>query len=148
YYKTGSSPGAPIPSRLKIRRDSRLARPGVFRPKELSAIAAYDDVLDDVGANAGVTCRGDWVSRPDAADTRVINDVRTGRGPGAPVRAGRYSYPSLRTGSGCVDSDADGLPNDWESRYPSSAQPHLDQDGDGYLSIEEYVNGTNPTVRN
>jgi len=48
----------------------------------------------------------------------------------------------------CTDLDADGLPDDWEAAYllspfyPDDAL--LDLDGDGWTSLEEYQNGTNP----
>jgi hypothetical protein len=47
-----------------------------------------------------------------------------------------------------VDSDGDGLPNDWETANgfnPSIASDAtLDSDGDGETNREEFVAGTNP----
>jgi pectate lyase len=48
-----------------------------------------------------------------------------------------------------VDSDHDGMPDEWEKKYgldpndPSDAAKDLD--GDGYTNLEEYLNGTDPT---
>jgi hypothetical protein len=45
------------------------------------------------------------------------------------------------------DSDVDGLPDWWESRYfgtPTSADPADDDDSDGRLNLDEYRNGWNP----
>jgi uncharacterized repeat protein (TIGR02543 family) len=47
-----------------------------------------------------------------------------------------------------ADSDADGLPDDWEQTYFGMllASPGGDPDGDGRTNLEEYQNGTNPLV--
>ncbi len=43
-----------------------------------------------------------------------------------------------------TDTDADGLPNFWETLY-SVADPAVDSDGDGMNNLVEYQTGTNPT---
>ncbi len=47
-----------------------------------------------------------------------------------------------------IDSDADGLPDSWEMQYFGNLNQTAsgDPDGDGYTNLEEYQNGTNPTV--
>ncbi len=50
-------------------------------------------------------------------------------------------------GSGTLDSDGDGLPDDWERRYglnPFLADANLDSDSDGQSNLAEYIAGTNP----
>ena len=47
-----------------------------------------------------------------------------------------------------VDSDSDGMPDAWESRYgllPYYYDAHLDRDGDGVANGDEFVLGSNPT---
>ena len=47
-----------------------------------------------------------------------------------------------------VDSDSDGMPDAWESRYgllPYYYDAHLDRDGDGVVNGDEFVLGSNPT---
>jgi pectate lyase len=47
-----------------------------------------------------------------------------------------------------VDTDHDGIPNAWETKHqlnPNQADDGpQDADGDGYTSVEEYLNGTDP----
>lgn len=146
YYKSGGSDGAAIPSSLKVRRDSRLARPSMFEPVVLDAVRARDDVLADVGANRRLTCEGTWTSIQDAVDLRILSEYRNGGGVKKPPTTENDvgGFPSLRGGSACADSDGDGLPDAWEARYPKAADPRGDADGDGYTNIEEYLNGTRP----
>ena len=55
----------------------------------------------------------------------------------------------LRTAQ-AVDSDGDGLPDDWELRYfgDLSPKPNEDTDGDGIDNFTEFAFGTNPTDPN
>jgi pectate lyase len=66
---------------------------------------------------------------------------------------GKYTvggWPELESAPAPVDSDKDGMPDAWEIKYgfdPSNpADGSEDKDGDGYTNVEEYLNGTNPTV--
>lgn len=52
-------------------------------------------------------------------------------------------------GTPCADLDDDGMPNAFELRYwgdDDSVTVTGDPDADGWFNIEEYLNGTNPTV--
>ena len=112
-----------------------------------TARAAYADVL----AQAGAT-----LPRRDAVDQRVTQMVRTGRvthGNGIisdPAQVGGYPKYTFSPNDVPVDTDGDGMPDWWEIRYglnpnrPSDAIGDLN--GSGYTNIEEYLNGTNPTV--
>ncbi len=57
-------------------------------------------------------------------------------------------YPEY-TGKPYEDSDGDGMPDPWEKRYELNpndpADAAKDLDGDGYATIEEFINGTDPT---
>jgi pectate lyase len=124
-----------------------------------SLVAGYNSVLADVGANKNLTCNGDWVNTQDRVDKDLINDIKNGTapfvitaamrkipGPGtSPANFG--GHPNLASGTPCTDTDSDGMPDAWESRYFGSntaANIADDPDGDKYTNIEEYLNGTNP----
>ena len=57
-------------------------------------------------------------------------------------------YPRY-AGEPVKDSDRDGMPDEWETTYgldpndPSDAAK--DCNGDGYMNIEKYINGLDPT---
>jgi hypothetical protein len=76
-------------------------------------------------------------------DLRVVAEVKskTGKIIDSPAEVG--GYPPLAGGTPPVDSDHDGMPDDWEKQKgldpnaPGDAAQ--DRDGDGYTNIEEYL---------
>lgn len=111
------------------------------------AQTAYNDVLADGGAgnSKGLNCDGTWYNRRDAIDIRVINDVKNGTGKiiDDPSQVGGWITPA--TGTGCTDSDHDGMPDIWETA--NGLNPNDSSDGpkvasNGYTNIENYLNGT------
>lgn len=136
------------------------------------AAEAYELVL----ANSGATR-----PRRDAVDERVIEMVRSGRPTtktGADLVAELKSvgygdsvisnitemiakgiitdidqvggYPEYK-GKPYVDSDGDGMPNEWEEKYGLNPFHSLDSsgdlNGDGYTNIEEFLNGRDPLAK-
>ncbi len=147
YNKTGGSVGAEVPRAW--RRTTAQGWNGTPHPVKIaSASQAYNQVINDVGANARVACDGSWTSAIDRVDARLISQVRNGNGPGKPPanESEVGGFPSYSKGSACADSDKDGLPDAFEQRWGSS-NTALKADAmtpSGYLMIEHYVNGTSP----
>lgn len=130
----------------------------------MSAEEAYKFVLDNVGAT---------FPKRDIVDQRVIEQIRTGkvyyteglnpddfyqfehrRLPADSYKKGIITdikqvggYPEYK-GTPYIDSDGDGIPDEWEKKYgldpndPSDAVK--DMNGDGYTNIEKYINGIDP----
>jgi len=101
---------------------------------------AYLEVLD----HAGVT-----VPRRDTVDKRVIEDVRTG---GATIGNGIIDrveqvggWPELLTYNVPVDTDNDGMPDDWETQEGLNINDPSDRfgikEGEVYDNLERYLNG-------
>ena len=55
-----------------------------------------------------------------------------------------FPWPDYRTRDVPVDSDHDGMPDDWERRHGLNPNDptdgNADRDGDGYTNLEEYLN--------
>lgn len=101
------------------------------------ANAIFDKVL--VGAGTTVPVR-------DSVDERVVNDVVNGTGTWNILTQDDVGgWPVLDKGTPPADSDADGMPDQWEVEVglnkndPSDASK--DRNADGYTNIEEYING-------
>lgn len=115
--------------------------------KKQSAYEAFESVIADVGANARLDCNGNWIKNHDAVDTRLLSDVKYNTGPEKPIKRidSVGGYPVIDPGKNYLDSDRDGMPDEWEISHgfnqndPSDASE--DGDGDGYTNIEEFLNG-------
>jgi hypothetical protein len=129
-------------------RGTRLNEPGVMPHMTMqSAQEAYQLVLDQAGAT---------LPRRDAVDVRVIKQVRTGEvvykeGKGIITDISQVGgYPTY-AGEPVKYTLNDGIPGWWKQKYKLDANdPDLaskDTDGDGYTTVEEYLNGTDPTAK-
>ena len=92
-------------------------------------------------------------------DTRLIYELNTKTGAigigaaqqpphwavdGTLTSSGHDPLPTLNSGTPPTDTDADGMPDDWETSQnldPNNPDDgSLDPDGDGYTNVEEYLN--------
>jgi hypothetical protein len=107
-----------------------------------SAAAAYADVL----ANAGA-----WPQHRDQVDSLVIADVKSLGKSGTlwtdqnATGLANSGYGTLAGGTAPVDTDKDGMPDAWETKYGLNPNDPADATGDfdktGYTNIEKYING-------
>lgn len=100
---------------------------------------AYSKVLEGAGAT---------LPRRDAADLRVAEAVREGKGKVINSQEEVGGWPEYAGGEAPADEDEDGMPDAWErANGLDPATPEdapADKDGDGYTNVEEYLNGTDP----
>ncbi len=107
-----------------------------------TAESAYETVLAGAGA---------VLPRRDAVDRRIVEEVKSGTataGKGGDGIIDSQSdvggWPELRTYEVPVDTDNDGMPDEWELTMDlNPADPddrNGDTDGDGYTNLEEYLN--------
>ena len=120
--------------------------PGELRaakPFESATITRLRDpqLVDVVVAGAGAI-----LPQRDSVDQRVIESVRKqqGRMINSPSEVG--GYPEMRVDQPPpLDSDHDGMPDDWEKNLGLNPQDGTDaaadRDHDGYTNIEEYLHG-------
>jgi len=117
---------------------SEIYRSLAIFPVPVVTVSSAKDAYVLVLENAGAT-----LPRRDSVDQRVVNDVlnRSGKIIDSPEQVG--GYPVLDTGSPPLDSDHDGMPDEWELQW--SLDPHDPSDGnedlggDGYTNVEEYL---------
>ncbi len=95
---------------------------------EQTADDAYETVLTKAGCSL----------HRDAADTRIVNDVRnqTGKLINTPSEAG--GYPILDPGTEVVDTDRDGMPDVWEDEH--GLDKRNASDGKAYSLNKTYTN--------
>jgi Tol biopolymer transport system component len=155
--------------------DGGLPCTNVLTPNKLvfPALGASADLLGFIGVATWWDCRWaavtatSWVTklRLEAALGSTIKE-KSGPGgvwfeleqnPGSPrtgsiaVAGAPLTISQLGTGAPQIDTDGDGLPDEWETRFglnPFSAVgddgPDGDPDGDGKTNLEELVAGTHP----
>lgn len=125
----------------------RVREPFVVAPvRTQTAAAAYESVLANAGASRA----------RDTVDRRIVEEVRTGTAQfGASYKGGGKGlidsqrdvggWPELRSLPAPVDSDHDGMPDDWESKQGLNPRDPADgariaPAGDGYTNLELYLN--------
>jgi pectate lyase len=105
----------------------------------VSAQDAYKAVLAGVGACMPVR---------DSADARIINSVREGKGKIINSQKDVGGWPALKSAPAPVDSDHDGMPDEWETAHGLNSKDafdaQADPDKDGYTNLEEYLNRSDP----
>jgi CSLREA domain-containing protein len=128
--------------------------PSIYAPEDpfdtpevttTSADQAYVDVLADAGASARLEADGSTTFNRDANDERVIESVLDGDGEIIHGYGDFPGFPSLSGGTPYTDTDADGMPDTWETDQclnPNVANSGVDPDGDVYTNLEEFLNGT------
>ena len=108
-----------------------------------SAADTYTTVL----ANAGC-----WPNKRDQVDSLVVADLKSLGKSGqlwttqTATNLGNSGYGTLSTtGTAPVDTDKDGMPDAWETKYGLNPNDPSDATGDfdktGYTNIEKYING-------
>ena len=145
YYVTGNVvEGRPA---MTANNATMFDRPGqvtvVDKPfatapvRTTTAEIALKEVLAGVGATRPVR---------DAVDERIVGQVLTRTGGIIDSQAEVGGWPVYKPGRPPLDTDRDGMPDDWETahklnpRDPSDAS--ADADNDGYTNIEEYLNSS------
>jgi hypothetical protein len=94
-------------------------------------------------------------------DQRIIHEIRTGTAKYGETYGGGGKglidsqkivggWPELRSRPAPVDSDRDGMPDEWEKRHgldPNDpADGARDTNGNGYTNLEEYLNSLVPAI--
>jgi hypothetical protein len=107
-----------------------------------SAADTYTTVL----ANAGC-----WPNKRDQVDSLVVADLKSLGKSGqlwttqTATGLGNSGYGTLAGGTAPVDTDKDGMPDAWETKYGLNPNDASDATGDfdktGYTNIEKYING-------
>jgi pectate lyase len=114
-----------------------------------------------VGASRRLDCRGAWVDARDSVDARIVNAAVNGT-----TLFGSYTYaslsaspqtqadvggwPALAVGTGCTDSNTNGLPDVWETHWGAvfglggTLNPAGSSFGDGYTILEHFIHGMSP----
>lgn len=127
-----------LPAWVKLNRTwTRLDQPAAVAPVAThSAEATYKLVLNQAGCFPR-----------DRVTTRTIREVAEGTGKwgrNAPAAPGDdWFFTGLKQAASVVDTDADGIPDEWEDAHGLDKLNSSDNNrilASGYTAIEEYVN--------
>jgi len=89
-------------------------------------------------------CGGASLPRRDAADRRIVDDVRNRKGRIINSQTEVGGWPELKSLPAPPDRDHDGMPDAWETQHglnpDDQTDAAADRDADGYTNVEEYLN--------
>jgi hypothetical protein len=114
-------------------------------PFETGPIATQEakDAYRDVLGRGGAT-----LPRRDAVDRRIVEEVTSRKGHILNSQTEVGGWPDLRTAAAPLDSDGDGMPDEWERQHGLNPNDAADgpqvRDASGYTNVEEYLNGLVP----
>jgi hypothetical protein len=94
--------------------------------------------LKDVLAGAGCT-----LPHRDSVDQRIVHEVTTGTGSLIDSQAEVGGWPEYRSARPPLDTDLDGIPDEWEIAHKLNPNDPTDAaagDSTGYTNIEIYLN--------
>jgi len=95
----------------------------------LEANQLENSILDDVGA---------VLPKRDAVDARIVNNYINGNG----TLATSGTYPNIQAGIAKIDTDEDGMPDDWEIQNGLNLNISSDRNIvqlNGYTNLEHYL---------
>lgn len=79
----------------------------------------------------------------DPVDARILQGVADGTGRIIDSQSQVGGWPDLSPGTPWVDTDGDGMPDDWETAHsldPATPDGAADRDGDGFTNLEDWLN--------
>jgi hypothetical protein len=141
------------PANTAFKADTPFETPAL---KTYSAVDAYKTVIDSAGANKSINNADLTVNNRDTIDLRAASYTKSGTARvgtkglrvDSPSEVG--GWPSYASATPYVDKDQDGMADAWEDEYglnSSNGNDHnIDNDNDGYTNIEEFLNGTVPSL--
>jgi pectate lyase len=117
----------------RIRADQEFDVNGA-KPQTEAAADAYELVLQNAGASL----------HRDAADERLVKGVRDRSNRLINTTDEVGGWPTLKGASAPIDTDRDGMPDEWERSHgldPNNpSDRNGDRNGDGFTNLEEYLN--------
>lgn len=145
YVKGNITPLRPIDEGNEVigvirssNQDSVVSSPFPVEPISCQlADDVYDQILAEVGANRSLNANGAFTNNRDSVDSRIIEEVKSGTGfiIDSPDDVG--GWPFLIMGDAYVDTDGDGISDEWEEAQ--GLDPN--DPSDGPINIERFLNG-------
>lgn len=122
----------------------KLSEPIPAPPVQVEDI---DDVYFEVLRFAGTR-----LQMRDGVDRRIMTEIEQGKGNIINSQKDVGGWPTYDSGRYPYDTDGDGMPDRWEKLHGLDANDMSDHaqdaDGDGYTNLEEFLNGTEPSLAN
>lgn len=98
------------------------------------AKTAFENILAEGGAN---------LPRRDAIDARIVSEIKNRKGKIIKSQEEVGGWPKLKSKPAPVDSDYDGMPDEWEKKNSLNPNDAADRNKigvDGYTMLEKYLN--------
>jgi hypothetical protein len=121
-----------------------LTNPITAGPEFYKASQLPAKLLPVVGASQRLTADGTWISNRDTTELRLMTEYNNGTGKFPISENDVGGFPVITNGIPYLDSDHDGMPDDWENTHGLNANDPADHNNigsSGYTRLEEFLNG-------
>ena len=146
YLKGNIGPGRPSDTEDEWSLVRNDVGPQIISSQPVGQSSGITTQIAGEAYNLVLARAGAVIPRRDTVDSRIIDDVKNGTGKIIDSQDEAGGWPNYNVGIPPLDTDHDGMPDDWETAQGLNPNDYSDAivtdlSKEGYTNVEVYING-------